>query len=106
MGQKSLLKAVGFIHEFKKLDSGSYRINISIETKDVKNGDDWKTIYLPMTVFTKKDFEIPSKTEKVPFNFEIEGLMIEKNETEKGTFINTTGFLKSLELKPKTEKKQ
>lgn len=44
MGQKSLLKAVGFIHEVKKLDSGSHRLNISIETKDIKDGDNWKTV--------------------------------------------------------------
>lgn len=100
MGQKSLLKAVGFIHEVKKLDSGSHRLNISIETKDIKDGDNWKTVYLPMTIFTDKNFNAPEKTDKIPFNFEIEGLMIEKRETDKGVFINTTGFLKSLEVKP------
>ena len=106
MGQRSLLKAVGFIHDFKVLESGSHRLNISVETKDIKDGENWKTIYLPITVFTDKKFTMPESVERVPFNFEIEGLMIEKKETDKGTFINTTGFLKSLELKPKVEKNQ
>lgn len=106
MGQRSLLKAVGFIHEFKKLDSGSHRLNVSVETKDIKEGDNWKTVYLAITVFTDKGFKMPESYERLPFNFEIEGLTVEKKETEKGVFVNMTGFLKSLELKPKAEKKQ
>ncbi|EHU3033149.1 TPA: hypothetical protein ACIFCT_003560 [Acinetobacter baumannii] len=99
MGERSLLKAVGFIHEINKLDSGSHSLKISIATRDVKEGDIWKTIYIAMTVYTKKDFEPPVNFEKVPFDLEIEGLMIEKRETEKGTFVNTSGYLKSISVK-------
>lgn len=105
MGQRSLLVAVGFIHEVTKLESGSHRLKISIETKDVKEGDEWKTVYLPITLYTDKKFTAPETTEKVPFNFEIEGIMVEKKETEKGVYINTTGYLKSLAVKQKIEKK-
>ncbi len=105
MGQKSLLTGVGFIHEVKKLESGSHRLNISLETKSIKDGEDWKTVYLAITLFTDKKFIAPEKTEKVPFNFEIEGIMVDKKETESGVYINTTGFLKSLEVKPKSESK-
>lgn len=105
MGQRSLTTAVGFIHEITKLQSGAYSLKTSIESRDVKNGDEWKTVYTNVTVYTDKKFTPPEKFEKVPFNFEIEGVLSEKKETEKGVFINTSGYLKSLAVKPKSEKK-
>lgn len=94
----------GFIHKITPLKSGQRAVEVSLVSYTSKKADGgFDTKYLNVTAYADEDIVLPEKFERIPFSIAIEGLFVEKQETEKGVFIKTTGWLKGVTAIPKKE---